>query len=446
MKKVLVLGAGLSSNSLLRYFLQHLDRENWTLRIANANVRMLENKFGDHERIELCELDATDPQTLKTVIEGMDLAISMLPAKFHVQVANQCIELGVSLITPSYISSEMNALNDLAQKNGVTIINEMGVDPGIDHMSAMKIMDAIRQKGGVLKSFKSFCGGLIAPQSDNNQWHYKFTWNPRNVVLAGQGGAAFFKENSELKFIPYSQLFKRTERFNLGKYGFFDGYANRDSLKYRARYGLFDLETIYRGTLRRPGFCQGWDIFVELGLTDDTYVLTESKALTPRQLLNAFLPYHPTRSVEEKFKLFLRQDRLNLFPLFEEIGFFNSDVCLSTQDASPAVLLQELLMKNWSLESDDIDMLVMYHEFEYEHQGKRFKCKSSMVSMGEDSTYTAMSNTVGLPIAIMAKQILNGFQKPGVHIPVDKAIYIPVLAELEQYGITFMEEEQEINI
>jgi len=368
----------------------------------------------------------------------------MLPASFHVAVAEDCIALKINLITPSYVSKEMRELDAQAKANGLTIMNETGVDPGIDHMSAMKVIHEIRRRGGVLKSFKSFCGGLIAPESDDNAWHYKFTWNPRNVVLAGQGGVAAFRQNKELKYIPYAQLFKRTERFEIDGFGAFDGYANRDSLKYLEVYGIDEVDTIYRGTLRRPHYCQGWDVLIELGLTDDSYILENSRLLTPRQLLNAFLPYHPKDSVEIKLKKFLRKDREHLYSLFEEIGFFDSSNLLCVEDSSPAFMLQALLQKSWILKETDKDMLVMIHEFEFEIGNKRFKTSASMVVIGEDRTYTAMSNTVGLPIGIIAKQMLDGYKDPGVKLPISEALYIPVLTELEELGITFTEITQEI--
>lgn len=445
MKTILVLGAGLSASSLLRYLSERLVSENWILKIGNVDVEPLKAKFGSNERIQLLKLDASDADQRRAVIAHADLVISMLPAKFHPEVARDCIDLRTDLITPSYVSPAMKALHDEAVLKGVTILNETGVDPGIDHMSAMKIMDEKREEGSILKVFKSFCGGLIAPESDDNSWHYKFTWNPRNVIVAGQGGVAAFRQNKELKYIPYSQLFKRTERFEIDGYGSFDGYANRDSLKYIDVYNIDEVETIYRGTLRKPDFCQGWDVLIELGLTDDSYILENSRLLSPRQLLNAFLPYHTIDSVEVKLKKFLRPEREHLFVLFQEIGFFNGEVFLFEQDASPAALLQRLLQDAWVLKSSDKDMLVMLHEFEFEHQKTRTKITSSMVALGEDNVYTAMANTVGLPIGIVAKLMLKGYSNPGVHIPVQKEIYLPVLKELEEFGIKFTDTITTIN-
>ncbi len=445
MKTILVLGAGLSASSLLRYLSERLVSEHWMLKIGNTDIEPLTAKYGSNERIQLFKLDASDADQRRSVIAHADLVISMLPAKFHPEVARDCIDLRTDLITPSYVSPAMKALHEEAVLKGVTILNETGVDPGIDHMSAMKIMDEKREEGATLKVFKSFCGGLIAPESDDNSWHYKFTWNPRNVIVAGQGGVAAFRQNKELKYIPYSQLFKRTERFEIEGYGSFDGYANRDSLKYIDIYNIDEVETIYRGTLRKPDFCQGWDVLIELGLTDDSYILENSRLLSPRQLLNAFLPYHPIDSVEVKLKKFLRTEREHLVILFQEIGFFNGDVLLFEQDASPAALLQILLQGAWILKPSDKDMLVMLHEFEFAHHKGRTKITSSMVALGEDNVFTAMSNTVGLPIGIIAKLMLNGYSNPGVHIPVQKEIYLPVLKELEEFGIKFTDTITEIN-
>ena len=445
MKTILVIGAGLSASSLIRYLAERLVQENWQLKIATVDTEELKKRYPDNPRLEICTMDANDAEERCAQIAAADLVISMLPAKLHPIIARDCIDLNTNLITPSYVSVEMKALHEEAKSKGVTIMNETGVDPGIDHMSAMKIMDEKVEQGNTLIAFKSFCGGLIAPQSDNNAWHYKFTWNPRNVVLAGQGGVAAFRQNSELKYIPYSQLFKRTERFEILGYGSFDGYANRDSLKYIDLYNLSHVETIYRGTLRRPDFCDGWDVLIELGLTDDSYILENSRTLSPRQLLNAFLPYHPKDSVETKLRKFLRPEREHLFQLFEEINFFRSDYLPFTNDGSPATLLQILLEASWVLHEADKDMLVMLHEFEFKKNGNRSKIISSMVAIGEDATYTAMSNTVGLPIGIIAKLMLKGYADPGVQIPVKKELYLPVLRELEDYGIKFTETITEIN-
>lgn len=445
MKNILILGAGLSASSLIRYLLENSSQYNWKVRICDRDLDLVKQKINGNENGVALSFNALDPNERKPEIEKADLVISMLPARFHVEVAQDCIELKTNLITPSYISSEMRALNEEAKKAGIVIMNEIGVDPGIDHMSAMKIIHAIQAKGGKLSAFRSFCGGLIAPESDNNPWNYKFTWNPRNVVLAGQGGAASFKEQGEYKYIPYNRLFGRLHHMNVEGYGEFVGYANRDSLSYRKTYGLENIPTIYRGTLRRPGYCIAWNVFIELGMTDDSYKMTNTENLTPRKFLNAFLPYSGVKTVEEKFKEFLREDRIEHYNRFEWLGLFKDEPLLEIENASPAQILQKIMEAKMSLEEGDKDMLVMIHEFEYELNGKQMGITSHMVNIGEDQVYTSMSNTVGLPAAICAKMILNGeIAQTGVTLPIEPNIYEPILSELETYDIKFAEVEHEI--
>lgn len=445
MKTILILGAGLSASSMIRYLLNSSKEQGWNLRIVDrelSRVKMLTKGF---ENAEALSFNALDQSERLGEIENSDLVISMLPARFHVDIAKDCISLKKNLITPSYISDEMRALNEDAKQAGIIIMNEIGVDPGIDHMSAMKIIDHIKDIGGKLNSFKSYCGGLVAEEYDDNPWRYKFTWNPRNVVLAGKGGTAMFQDNHQYKYIPYNRLFDRLDRITIPGHGKFVGYPNRDSLSYKQTYGLEGISTLYRGTLRRPNFCKGFNVFIELGMTDDSFPLTQAEDLSPRDFLNAFLPYIPNLSVEQKFKYFLREDRMYLYDQFEWLGVFGDDKEFGFKDATPAQLLEKLMVRKMSLAEDDKDMLVMYHEFEFTHQGQSKKIVSSMINIGEDQTYTAMSNTVGLPLAIAAKMILNnGISIKGVTLPISKEIYEPILAELSQYGVVFKEQESEI--
>ena len=443
MKTILVLGAGLSASSLIRYLLENSIEHNWQIRIVDRDIDLVKQKIGGHKNGTALSFNALDPVERRPEIEFADLVISMLPARFHVEVAEDCIALKTNLITPSYISPEMRALDIEAREAGIIIMNEIGVDPGIDHMSAMKIIDHIKGQNGKITSFKSFTGGLIAPESDNNPWNYKFTWNPRNVVLAGQGGAASFIRNGEYKYIPYNRLFGRLDYHTVPGYGDFVGYANRDSLSYRQTYGLEDIPTIFRGTLRRPGYCEAWNVFIELGMTDDTYHMVETKGMSPRRFLNAFLPYNQELTAEEKFKEFLREDRMHLYEKFEWLGLFDREVIIDKDNVTPAQILQEILVRKLSLDEGDKDMIVMLHEFTYELNGKEYFLKSSMVNIGEDRVYTSMSNTVGLPAAICAKMILNDDIKlKGVTLPVMAEVYEPILSELEEYNIRFIEEEK----
>lgn len=324
-------------------------------------------------------------------------------------------------------------------------MNEIGVDPGIDHMSAMQVIDRIREKGGKMLLFESFTGGLVAPESDTNLWNYKFTWNPRNVVVAGQGGAAEFIQEGKYKYIPYHRLFRRTEFLDINGYGRFEGYANRNSLKYREVYGLEDILTLYRGTIRKVGFSKAWNMFVQLGMTDDSYRLQDTEDMSYRNFVNLFLPYSPTDSVELKMRHNLNIDHDDvMWDKLVELDIFNHKKKIGIKNATPAECLQKILMDKWMLQPEDKDMIVMYHKFGYEVNGKKHQIDSNMVIKGDDQTFTAMAKTVGLPVAIATLKILNGeISTPGVQLPITKEVYEPILKELEDHGIIFKEYELE---
>ncbi|MEX1002353.1 MAG: saccharopine dehydrogenase family protein [Crocinitomicaceae bacterium] len=443
MKNILVIGAGLSATSLLRYFTQNAEKEGWYIKVVDRDEKLAQSKVAGCSQAEGFSANALDPEARQPLIKWADLVISMLPARFHIEVAKDCVAFKTNLITPSYISNEMKELNDAAQKAGIIIMNEIGVDPGIDHMSAKKVLDEIEEKGGKMKIFESFTGGLVAPESDNNPWNYKFTWNPRNVVLAGQGGAAKFIQEKEYKYIPYHKLFRRTEIIHIEGHGDFEGYANRDSLKYRSTYGLEGIPTIYRGTFRKKGFSKAWDTFVQLGATDDSYVLEGSKNMSRRSFINSFLPYNPNDSVELKLRHYLKIDMDDIiWDKLVWLGIFSSERMSFEEDVTPAQFLQKILEDKWALEPEDKDMIVMWHKFVYLLNGEHEEINSYMVTTGEDQSYTAMSNTVGLPCGICAKMILNGtIQLKGVHLPIHKEVYLPILKEMEAYNIRFTEKK-----
>jgi len=365
-----------------------------------------------------------------------------LPARFHMEIAELCVVKGKHFVSASYVSDEMKELHTKVENKSLIFLNECGLDPGLDHMSAMKILDEIKSRGGVVEGFESFAGGLIAPNSDNNPWGYKLTWNPRNVVLAGQGSAAKFKQSGSYKYIPYQQVFKRTELIEIEDYGKFEGYANRDSLKYRELYDLKDIKTIFRGTLRRVGFCKAWDKLVTLGMTDDSTVIKNAKGMTYRAFTNLFLAYHPTDSVEVKFyrTLNISQDDFAIKEKMDFLGLFSADK-IDLNQGSPAQILQEILEKRWVLSKVDKDMIVMWHKFKYVENSQKKEIRSSLVVEGESQIKTAMSKTVGLPLGIATKLILKGKIKGrGVMIPTLKELYDPILKELSaDYGVSFEE-------
>eukprot|EP01123_Difflugia_compressa_P014058 TRINITY_DN6965_c0_g1_i1.p1 TRINITY_DN6965_c0_g1~~TRINITY_DN6965_c0_g1_i1.p1 ORF type:complete len:404 (+),score=77.82 TRINITY_DN6965_c0_g1_i1:62-1213(+) len=367
-----------------------------------------------------------------------DLIVSLLPAVHHDVVAEECVSFKKDMITASYVSEKMKSLDAKAKSNGVLLLNEMGLDPGIDHMSCMSLVNEIQEQGGDLRALETFCGGLVAPESDDNPWHYKFTWAPKNVVLAGTGGVKFI-QNGEYKYIPYHKVFSRIETVYVHGVGYLEGYANRDSLKYRSKYNLDHIPTFFRGTFRHPGFCKAWDIFVQLGMTDDTYVIDDSEHMTYRKFINSFLMYRKHDTVELKlaYHLGVSIDSPEMEAL-KWIGVFEHRQ-IGLKKATPAQILLSLLERKWSMRSDDKDMIVMYNQLQYaDKKGQPREIVSSMMVKGENLEKTAMAKTVGLPLAIGAHMILNGtIDLTGVHVPTLRSIYKPILKELENHGVRF---------
>ncbi len=443
MRNILVIGSGKSTSYLIKYLLDKSNSEKLHITVGDINIENAKKLIGSHQNATAITLDVFNEKSRQEAIKNSDIVISMLPARFHVEVAKDCVLFAKNMVTASYVSKEMQELDDDVKAKGLVFMNEIGVDPGIDHMSAMHVIDRIRDKGGKLILFESFTGGLVAPESDNNLWNYKFTWNPRNVVVAGQGVAAKFLQEGTYKYIPYHRLFRRTEFLEIDGFGRFEVYANRDSLKYQKVYGFEDIKTLYRGTMRRVGFSKAWNIFVILGMTDDSYTIDNSENMSYRDFVNSFLPYSPSDSVELKFRHTLKIDQDDIiWDKLVELDIFNADKKIKLKKATPAQILQKILMDSWTLQPEDKDMIVMYHKFGYVLDGKKLQIDATMVTLGENQTYTAMAKTVGLPVAIATLQILNGkINTPGVQIPISKEVYQPILNELEDYGIVFNEKK-----
>ncbi|MFW6020398.1 MAG: saccharopine dehydrogenase C-terminal domain-containing protein [Bacteroidales bacterium] len=444
MKKILILGAGMSSSSLITYLLDCTEKYNWKLTVGDKDLQLARSKVNNHENAEAIEFDISDKERRQKVISEHDVVVSMLPARMHPMVAEDCIAYKKHMVTASYVSDAIKAMDEKARSNGIAMLNELGVDPGIDHMSAMKLVDEIRQKNGEIVLFKSSTGGLIAPKFDTNPWNYKFTWNPRNVVVAGQGTSMFIR-NGRYKYIPYHKLFSRVEKTKVLNYGDFEVYPNRDSLKYREIYGLQNIPTIFRGTLRRPGFCQAWDVFVQLGMTDDTYQMQDVQNMTWRQFINSFLKYEPSKRVEDKVceYLSLNPDG-EIMQRLSWLGIFK-DTPVEMNQGTPAQILQKLLEEKWALQPGDRDMIAMQHKIEYQLGNKHKRITSSMVTIGKEAPHTAMSITVGTPVAIAVKLLLTGkLNVTGVHVPTKPEIYKPILDEMEDVGIKFVDEVEDI--
>ena len=446
MKKVLLLGAGRSASVLIQYLLNEAASLDGIITVADQSLEVAQKKIGDHQRGHAIALDAASEEQRKNEISNHDIIISLLPPHLHISVAKNCLELRKNLITASYVTTEMQNINEAVKQAGLLFMCEMGLDPGIDHMSAMKIFDGIRSRSGKITSFKSATGGLVAPSSDDNPWHYKITWNPRNVVLAGHGTAQYLDKGIQ-KYLPYHNLFKTTETFKIDGYGKFESYPNRDSLSYIEKYGLTGIETILRSTLRRSGYCDAWNLLVQLGLTEDSYAVNDLKNKNYSQWLLSYLPSKQkweTRSIKERLaKFFALKKNSDEVKKLEWLGLF-SDEKIPLDHGTPAEILQDLLVRKWQMRDTDRDLVVMRHEVEYMLNDKKQRHISTLAIEGEDSVNTAMAKTVGLPLGIMTKlMITHNLFLTGVHIPVMSQVFVPVLNELEKFGIKFQESSTE---
>ncbi|NNF01345.1 MAG: saccharopine dehydrogenase [Bacteroidia bacterium] len=442
---ILILGAGRSASSLIKYLLDNSQKEDWKIKVCDSSIEAAQEKIGEHQNGEAVHFDANDSKLRKEYISNSDLVISMLPYFLHDMVAVDCLALGKHLVTASYVSEKLKKMHRYVKKKGLVFLNEIGADPGIDHMSAMSIIDQLEDEGKKLKVFRSYTGGLVSPECLDNPWNYKFTWNPRNVVMAGTAGTSMFLEKGVTKYIPYYRTFNDTHSIHVEGLGDFDSYANRNSLDYVNQYELNDIETLYRGTLRYPGFCSAWAILVRLGLTDDSFEIDLNVIKTYRELVEAFMPFrYRTGDLIENLA-----DLCGIDPNGDEISKIKwtgllDDIPLieGRTKRSPAGYLQNLLMTKWELKDDDIDMIVMQHEFEYLEANEQKKLISTLILKGDDNVYTAMAKGVGLPVAIGAQMILSGVIKDtGVVIPVKKSIYDPILKELQNNGICFKDKE-----
>lgn len=418
----MILGAGKSSTVLIRTLLEQAFLENWTVWVADGNLSLADQKIAGHPRGRSFFFDLDQQDTWHPLLNASDLVISMLPPSCHLTVASACLRSGKHFLNASYLTPELKQLNEAVQEKGVVFLCEMGLDPGIDHMSAMEAIEQIHQKGGRIEKFYSHCGGLIAPESDDTPWHYKISWNPRNIVLAGKEGARFLK-NGQPVLLPYKKLFDPGRTVSIPGAGTYAWYPNRDSMPYINLYGLKDVYDFVRSTLRHPDFCEGWKVLVQSGCTDDSE-LFDSDNITYHDFFRSKLK----KSQDLNKKIERQLDFLGLF----------QQKLIQMGRVSSAQILQRQLEEKLSLNPGDHDLIVLLHEIGYRLNNVYRELKLSLVVKGEDALHTAMAKTVGLPLAIAARLILNGIiTLPGVHIPVHKAIYLPVLHELEKKSIRF---------
>lgn len=441
MKTIVLFGAGKSATVLIEYLVEEGQKNDWQLIVADASEELIESKTKKAANTTAVQLDIADEGERQKLIKDADIVISMMPAHLHFLIAKDCVAIRKNLLTASYVDEQIKELKTEIENNQLLFLCEMGLDPGIDHMSAMKIFNDIEEKGGMVTSFKSHCGGLIAPESDNNPWHYKISWAPKNVVLAGSAGAVY-KKNGETITVPYLNVFEDSEAIKVNGLEVLATYPNRDSLSYIPLYHLENATTFIRTTLRYQSFCRGWDKIIHLRLTatDDTANILD--CITYEDWFSRKLYFIEQREMgwDEYLDLYVEEIyHHELTAQFEFLGLMGKKNLPKEHNCS-ADILQFAVETKLAMQPDDKDMVVMLHEIEYAVNGHLSSVNSSLIVIGTNSLHTAMAKTVGLPLGIAAKLILqNKIQLTGLHIPVIKEIYEPVLEELKNHGIIFQE-------
>ncbi|HVB02220.1 MAG TPA: saccharopine dehydrogenase C-terminal domain-containing protein [Chitinophagaceae bacterium] len=438
MKQILIFGAGKSATVLIEFLIAHAPKNKWHLTVVDSNLSLVQSKTGKSYFATPLAFDIQQEITRRKLVENSDLVISLLPPSLHLLIAQDCLLYQKHLLTASYADQKIQKLGPEIRKAGLLFVYEMGLDPGLDHMSAMNLIHSIKRKGGLIRSFRSFCGGLMDPSSNDNPWSYKISWNPANVVLAGKSGATF-KDKGKIVELCYEELFDQGKTIQVSGLGKLAYYPNRDSLNYMKLYQLEESETFLRATLRFPEFCEGWNALVRLGLTDDKAKVNTDELpyfkWASQKLKNKF-----PASSEESFTEFLgTKDNSRVITQLKFLGFLNGGL-INQGERTNAEILQSVLENKLKMLPDDHDLVVMQHEIRFERCRIETCLVSSLMITGENSLNTAMAKTVGLPLGIMAKLILTG-KMPliGLHIPIVPEIYQPVLKELEEQGIRFEE-------
>lgn len=435
MKNILVIGAGRTSSSLINYLLDKSAEFGWLITIADQSLELAEQKAANHPRAKAIQFNVMDSEQRSLFIGKADIVISLLPETLHVHLVKDCIKHRVNLVSASYVSPEMASFNDEAASAGLVFLNEMGLDPGIDHMETMKLLAKVKAKGGKLISLRSFGGGLVASDSDDNPWGYKITWNPMNVVMAGVASARYVKDE-KLKIVPYNRLFRDVSIVEVPGLGKFESYPNRDSIKYRRIYNIPRIPNVFRGSIRKIGFCKAWNALVQIGLTDNRYLVPDSNKFKYSEWLSFYLDKKNGISVKQALMDFLNEpEDSDVLKKIEWLGLLSDEKIMLT-DVSPAEILLDLLKRKWKFTEKDRDMVILQTEVEYEIENRIEKIISSLVVYGEPGYNTAMATTVGLPLGVGAKLILNNSVKEkGVIIPTHADIYKPALKELAEHGI-----------
>lgn len=439
MKNILVIGAGRTSTSLIDYLVNKANEKDWFITIADQSFELAESKAKKHPRTKAIQFDIFNEQVRSDLISKTDIVASLLPETLHIHLVKDCLEHKVHLVTASYVSPQMANYDQQVQAAGLIFLNEMGLDPGIDHMDTLRLINKIKHSGGRLISLRSFGGGLIAPQSDDNPWGYKITWNPMNVVIAGMASARYVKDG-KLKIVPYNRLFLDVHPVEIPGYGKLEAYPNRDSIKYRRIYNVPRIPNVFRGSLRKPGFCKAWNALVQIGLTDNRYTVPDADRLSYNEWLSFYLNKKNNSSFRETLARFLDEPAdSKLMKKIEWLGLL-SDEKIELKNSTPAEILLDLLQKKWKFTEKDKDMVILHTEVEYVLGKSCEKITSTLILYGNENFNTAMSASVGLPMGVGVNLILSDkVSERGVIIPIYQDIYKPALKELAELGIRFNE-------
>lgn len=435
-KHILLFGAGKSASVLIDYLKQVCEQENWQATIVDFDKKVVEEKVGNHILVKAQQLNiSNEVEARNNLIAHADIVVSLLPPNLHYTIALDCLRLHKNLLTASYVDEQIQKHSQEIYKNGLLFLYEMGLDPGIDHLSAMQLIDNLKSKGAEITSFKSHCGGLVAPESNNNPWGYKISWNPKNVVMAGSAGALYQEKGSMVKLQNAHEVFKIEHSLSVNHHEEYGFYPNRDSLSYMETYGLQNINTFIRTTLRHKGFIEGWFAVLQLKLTDTSLVYDTTNLSLANFFKQHFASqqmHHWQQWIQQLPKL--QQEQLLFLGLYDEETLINKGNC------NAADVLQFIMEKKWMLQPHDKDMVVMVHEIEYTYKHQKNKTISYLKALGESNTRTAMAKTVGLPLGIAATLILKGHLKDvGLQIPTKPIYYNAILPILEQHQIYFVE-------
>ncbi len=445
MKKILVLGAGRTSTFLIRFLLDNSIKENWLVTVGDFILKNAEDKIAGHPNGKAIQMDIYNDEQRHNAISQADVVVSYLLPHMHIVVANECLKCKTHLVTASYVSPQMAELDEEAKKKNLIFLNEMGLDPGIDHMDTARLIKKVKNLNGKITSLKSYCGGLVAPESDNNPWGYKFSWSPISVVLAGQAGSKYLKDSS-IASLTYSEIFNTTETVDIPGLGLYEAYPNRDSIPYLEKFALNGISDYYRATLRKPGYAKAWDALIKLGLTDDTKNISDSDDMTYEDVVRNSIPSLNGKPTDEHLADFLNEKSgSDVMKKLLWLGITGKEK-INIKDATPARVLLSILEKKWELKPDEKDMVILQTEVEFLVSDKKKKIISTMIYKGKDNIQTAMTLTASLPAAIGVKLIMqNKIKERGVLIPIYPDIYEPELTELEVNGIKFSEIEVDLS-